>query len=163
MSEEISKYCKLGYRISYDQTLAELYLPIMYDPYQYGRDYNPALYFRIVESNAEKCIQYFYYWDKQDCKKDYVISEPNTIGSLAILQGPGDTFLRRQQTRCQGLTGVFWINSGFEACRPVSRTPMKALRPSQKPISPATSRRSMSRPWLCMAMMTRSFQSRTLQ
>jgi hypothetical protein len=107
MSEEISKYCKLGYRISYDQTLAELYLPIMYDPYQYGRDYNPALYFRIVESNAEKCIQYFYYWDKQDCKKYYVISEPNTIGSLAILQGPGDTFLRRQQTRCQGLTGYF--------------------------------------------------------
>jgi len=30
---------------------------------------NPALYFRIVESSTAKCIQYFYYWDKQDCKK----------------------------------------------------------------------------------------------
>jgi pimeloyl-ACP methyl ester carboxylesterase len=58
---------------------------------------------------------------------------------------------------------VFWISSGFGACRPASRTPTKASRPSPRPISSATSRRSMSRPWLCMAMMTRSFQSRTLQ
>jgi uncharacterized membrane protein len=31
---------------------------------------------------SAKCIQYFYYWEKQDCKKDYVISEPNTVGSI---------------------------------------------------------------------------------
>ena len=82
MPEETSKYCKSGYRITYDQALAESYQPIIYDPYQYGIDNNPGLYFRVVESNSEKCIQYFYYWDRQDCKKDYVISEPNTVGSI---------------------------------------------------------------------------------
>src|SRR4051794_5521843 len=152
MSEEISKYCKLGYRISYDQTLAELYLPIMYDPYQYGRDYNPALYFRIVESNAEKCIQYFYYWDKQDCKKDYVISEPNTKDRSQFYKDLATPFTAPTD-KVPRSHRVFWINSALEHAGR-SRTPMKALRPSQKPISPATSRRSMSRPWLCMAMMT---------
>lgn len=29
-----------------------------------------------------RCIQYFYYWDEQNCKKDHVISEPNTVSSL---------------------------------------------------------------------------------
>jgi hypothetical protein len=82
MAEETSKYCKSEYRISYDQALAESYQPIIYDPYQYGIDNNPRLYFRVVESNGEKCVQYFYYWDRQDCKKDYVISEPNTVGSI---------------------------------------------------------------------------------
>ena len=53
---------------------------------------------------------------------------------------------------------VFWISSGSGACRPASRAPTKASRPSPRPISPRTLRRSMSRPWLCMAMMTRSFQ-----
>jgi hypothetical protein len=82
MSGNVSKYCKSGYSISYDESFANAYQPIIYDPYQYGSGYNPALYFRIVESSTAKCIQYFYYWDKQDCKKDYVISEPNTIGSI---------------------------------------------------------------------------------
>jgi hypothetical protein len=82
MPEEISKYCKSGYHISYDQALAESYQPIIYDPYRYGVDNNPELYFRVVESKDEKCIQYFYYWERQDCKKDYVISEPNTVGSI---------------------------------------------------------------------------------
>src|SRR5919198_205709 len=82
MSGNVSKYCKSGYIISYDESVAEAYQPIIYDPYQYGSGDNPALYFRIVESSTAKCIQYFYYWDKQDCKKDYVISEPNTIGSI---------------------------------------------------------------------------------
>jgi hypothetical protein len=82
MSGNTPKYCKSGFSISYDESFAEVYQPIIYDPYQYGRDYNPALYFRIIESNTIKCIQYFYYWDKQDCKKDYVISEPNTVGSM---------------------------------------------------------------------------------
>ena len=36
------------------------------------------------------------------------------------------------------------ISSGFGACRPVSRTPMKASRHSPKPISPRTSRSSIS-------------------
>ena len=82
MPGNVPKYCKSGYSISYDESFAEAYQPIIYDPYQYGRDYNPALYYRIVESSTAKCIQYFYYWDKQDCKKDYVISEPNTVGSI---------------------------------------------------------------------------------
>jgi hypothetical protein len=69
MSEEVSKYCKVGYRISYDENLAGSYQPIIYDPYEYGRDYNPVLYFRVVESRDAKCIQYFYYWDKQDCRE----------------------------------------------------------------------------------------------
>jgi hypothetical protein len=89
-----SKYCKEGYAVTYDKALAEQYQPIIYDPYGYGRDYNPTLYFRTVESDSTtntvnttitkttRCIQYFYYWDKQDCKKDYVISEPNTVGSI---------------------------------------------------------------------------------
>jgi hypothetical protein len=82
MPANVPKYCKSGYIISYDESVAEAYQPIIYDPYQYGSGDNPALYFRIVESSTAKCIQYFYYWDKQDCKKDYVISEPNTIGSI---------------------------------------------------------------------------------
>jgi hypothetical protein len=83
MSDGTHKYCKkTGHSISYYQTLAESYQPIIYDPYGYGVDNNPALYFRIIESSDEKCIQYFYYWDRQDCKKDYVISEPNTVGSI---------------------------------------------------------------------------------
>lgn len=82
MSKNSYNYCKTGYSVSYDQTLAESYRPIIYDPYGYGADNNPAPYFRIIESRNEKCIQYFYYWDKQDCKKDYVISEPNTVGSI---------------------------------------------------------------------------------
>src|SRR5215217_6729160 len=82
MSENSSKYCKPGYCISYDQNLAEFYQPIIHDPYQYGKENDPALYFRIVQSNDEKCIQYFYYWKMQDCKKDYIISEPNTVGSI---------------------------------------------------------------------------------
>jgi hypothetical protein len=82
MAEETSKYCKSGYHISYDQALAELYHPIIYDPYRYGVDNNPGVYFRVVESKYEKCIQYFYYSDRQDCKKDYVISEPNSVASI---------------------------------------------------------------------------------
>src|SRR5919202_1031507 len=82
MSGSVYKYCKSGYTISYDESVAEAYQPIIYDPYHYGSSDNPALYFRIVESSTVKCIQYFYYWDKQDCKKDYVISEPNTIGTI---------------------------------------------------------------------------------
>ena len=54
-----------------------------------------------------------------------------------------------------------WISSGFGACRPASRMPMKASRPSPRPISPKTSRSSMSQPWLCMVRTTRSFPSRT--
>jgi hypothetical protein len=77
-----SKYCREGYSISYDQEFAEKYQPIIYDPYAYGRDDNPGLYFRIVESDKSKCLQYFYYWDRQDCKKDYTIAEPNTVGSI---------------------------------------------------------------------------------
>jgi hypothetical protein len=82
MSGNVSKYCKSRHSISYDESFAEVYQPVIYDPYQYGRDHTPALYFRIIESKTAKCIQYFYYWDKQDCKKDYVISEPNTVGSI---------------------------------------------------------------------------------
>jgi len=69
MPANVSKYCKSGYTISYDESVAEAYQPIIYNPYQYGSGDNPALYFRIVESSTAKCIQYFYYWDKQDCKK----------------------------------------------------------------------------------------------
>ena len=53
------------------------------------------------------------------------------------------------------------ISSGSGACRPASRTPTKASRPSPRPISPRTSRSSMSRPWSCTARTTRSFPSRT--
>jgi pimeloyl-ACP methyl ester carboxylesterase len=55
----------------------------------------------------------------------------------------------------------FWISSGFGACRPASRMPMKASRPSPRPISPKTSRSSMYQPWLCMVRKTRLFPSRT--
>src|SRR6266498_4643750 len=53
------------------------------------------------------------------------------------------------------------ISSGSGACRPASRTPMKASRHSPRPISPRTSRRSMSRPWSCTVRTTRSFLSKT--
>jgi hypothetical protein len=70
MSRNASKYCKWRHSISYDETVALAYQPVIYDPYQYGNGYNPELYFRIVESSTAKC------------KKDYVISEPNTVGSI---------------------------------------------------------------------------------
>lgn len=79
---EHSKYCKFGYGVSYDQILAKKYQPIIYNRYGYGTEYNPTLYYRIVESGTTKCIQYYYSWDKQNCTKDYTISEPNTVSFL---------------------------------------------------------------------------------
>ncbi len=66
----------------FDDALARRYHPIIYDPYEYGDKYNPGAYFRIVCRGNERCIQYFYYWDKQDCKSSYLIMEPNTVGSI---------------------------------------------------------------------------------
>lgn len=80
--KEDSKYCKSGYRVSYDQNLAEKYQPIIYDRYRYAIENNPVLYYRIMEYDTTKCIQYYYYWDKQDCTKDYTIAEPNTVSFL---------------------------------------------------------------------------------
>ena len=54
-----------------------------------------------------------------------------------------------------------WINSGFGACKPASRMPMKASRPSPRLISPKISRSSMSQLWLCMVRTIRSFPSKT--
>lgn len=77
-----SRYSNSEYSVSFDQSLAERFKPITYDPYMYGSEHNPVAYFRVVESGTEKCIQYYYYWDKQDCTKSYLITEPNTTGFI---------------------------------------------------------------------------------
>jgi non-heme chloroperoxidase len=56
----------------------------------------------------------------------------------------------------RGTLDQFWLWS----MQPASRTPMKASRPFLRPISPRTSRRSMSGPWSCTVRTTRSFPSR---
>src|SRR5215475_5488264 len=54
-----------------------------------------------------------------------------------------------------------WTSSGCGACSPGCTTPTPPSRPSPRPISPRTSRSSMSRLWSCTARTTRSFPSRT--
>ena len=69
--------------------------------------------------------------------------------------------LRRQPAWRARSRRACWISSGSGACRPASRTPTTASRPSPRPTSPKTSRSSTSRLWSCTARTTRSFPSRT--
>ena len=79
-------------------------------------------------------------------------------GPLAVLQGSAPirstapTGPARRSRRGRS------ISSGSGACRPASRTPTKASRPSPRPTSPRTSRSSTYRPWSCTARTTRSFR-----
>ena len=59
-------------------------------------------------------------------------------GPLAVLQGPGRPVLRRQPARARRSRRACSISSGSGACRPASRTPTSASRPSPRPISPRT-------------------------
>lgn len=68
--------------MSFDTNLITKYQPVVFDPYGYGADYNVVVYSRIVEAKEERCIQYYYYWDRQDCPGSYLITEPNTTGAL---------------------------------------------------------------------------------
>ena len=82
-------------------------------------------------------------------------------GPLAVLQGPGDAVLRRQQAGRQGLPGHAGSILALEHAGRSEERLRIASRPSPRPTSPRTSRRSTSRPWSCTAKTTRSFPSRT--
>lgn len=67
MEEHKTKYALEGYKLFYSTKLARQYEPIIYA----GKctSGNPeALYYRILQNhNNEFCIQYFYYWEHQNC------------------------------------------------------------------------------------------------
>ena len=82
-------------------------------------------------------------------------------GPLAILQGPGDTVLWRQQAGRQGLAG----HAGSVLALEHAGWPQERLRKHQGILRDRFHRGpqedSMSRPWSCTARTTRSFPSRT--
>jgi len=89
MSASNSKYALQEYQVSYDKSLAEKWKPEIYDPWEYGKDHNPRIYFRALRYGEETCLQYYYYWDKQVCNRSYILLDVGTIsliyGALVLL------------------------------------------------------------------------------
>ena len=89
-----SLYVRQGYTANYDASFAEKFRPIIYDPYDYGREYDPGLFFRVLEGKGLRCIQYYLCWNRQDCTKSYLITEPNTTGAiLGLILAIGELIL----------------------------------------------------------------------
>jgi hypothetical protein len=67
LSEHKSKYVLKGYKVFFSTKVARQYEPIVYEGECMSGD-PEALYYRIlVNQNNEFCIQYFYYWQYQNC------------------------------------------------------------------------------------------------
>jgi hypothetical protein len=64
-----SKYLDPGTLVTFDDELAGKFQPLIFDPYGYGKDPAPeGVFYRILNKGDEKVIQYYVYWEKQDCK-----------------------------------------------------------------------------------------------
>jgi hypothetical protein len=67
LKEHKTKYALEGYRVLFSDECASSYEPIIYESECTSGD-PEALYYRILQNNKnEFCIQYFYYWNYQDC------------------------------------------------------------------------------------------------
>jgi hypothetical protein len=67
MIEHKTKYALEGYKVFFSTKLAHRYEPIIYASECASGD-PEALYYRILQNhNNEFCIQYFYYWQYQNC------------------------------------------------------------------------------------------------
>src|ERR671923_2649050 len=68
LKEHKSKYALEGYKVYFSDQLVRRYEPIVYAGECMSGD-PEALYYRILQSKQKNqfCIQYFYYWEYQNC------------------------------------------------------------------------------------------------
>ena len=67
LKEHSTKYALEGYKVFFSTKLARQYEPIVYAGDSISGD-PAAVYYRILQNyNNEFCIQYFYYWEYQNC------------------------------------------------------------------------------------------------
>jgi hypothetical protein len=64
-------------------TLAKKYQPIVYDPFDFGKNPSPELYSRVLKKRKTLCIQYYYFWKQQKCVGRYQFTGRFTIGIFA--------------------------------------------------------------------------------
>ena len=84
-----SIYARKDYKISFEKTIAEKYLPIIFKNKCISDD-PQAVYYRIVIKNKplEYCIQYYYYWKYQTC----VPSHKHDYEPIFVYLEPSDDF-----------------------------------------------------------------------
>ena len=98
LTKKDSQFVLPKYDVYFSKSLANRYKPIIYNNYwKYSGD-PEGVYYRIVrrKNPEEYCIQYFYYWLKQECgptshRYDYepvfVYLKPNLIRPTMIVNG----------------------------------------------------------------------------
>ncbi len=78
MTKDGSKFVSEGIEVSYDIELAKKFQPEIYDPEGYSGEETPTSFFRVLTNGTKRCIQYYYYWKKQE-GKDYKLEGRGTI------------------------------------------------------------------------------------
>jgi hypothetical protein len=71
-SEFVSSYLDEGIIALFDDELARRYQPIIYDKKGFGSQPFPVgIYYRILKEEREYAIQFYFYWEEQDCTAAY--------------------------------------------------------------------------------------------
>ena len=69
---ETSRYLEREIKLYFDENKAKQFVPIVYDPNNFGTDPEPdGIFYRILKKGNEEAIQYFVHYRKQDCTWQY--------------------------------------------------------------------------------------------